>query len=543
MSSHRVEKKQPTAAASLTTASIITAGANLVSRLFGYVREAYIAALFGTGARFDLFVIASAIPDYLIAILLTALPVVVIPLSQRVKQSGGSRHRLFMQGSLLIAILLALICGLIWICRAPLIRLFEPSLSSSAIAEGATLTSILVLYLWFQGMEAWFRSWLYEQKLFWIPATSSILLNLTVVTTLALLSERNDVSSLAYAWLVCGVVLFFYSGIAAFRAIKPDRIDANTNFSSSKLLLGSLIAVVSVEALALIFPLLDRLFASVLPDGQIAGLRYATFLVHIPTGILAVTYATASFPWLSEAISSAQMSDERSAGAASAAGDASAADTARLHQLYKDSIRMLLFASAFVAAMIALLCSDLVTLAFVRGEFDVSSLKLTSEPLFWMTLAMPAYSLYFFLMRIYYAQHKRKRLGLMLLVMIGMKVTMSLVLVESLAHNGLAIATAISWLFCCVVMLFDTARLIEFRLSSFLPTFLMRLAVATVVSVAVMILISSLWGEGGTAAFWSIAIRVAGVGLAGGIAYLGAARLLGLDESRRLISLFGKRLS
>lgn len=542
----------PAAPASLTSASLITAGANLVSRLFGFGREAYIAALFGTGAQFDLFVIASAVPDYLIAILLTALPVVIIPVSRTYQQQGGKRDDLFRIGTAIMGMLLALVCLLLWLCRVPLLQLMDSSLTGESLTQAAGLLSLLSAYLWFHGMEAWFRSWLYEQKQFWIPASSSIVLNIAVISTLALQADPGGIRSLGFAWLVCGIVLFLYSGIAALRTIRPEGGRPAAPHPVTGLLLTSLAAVVLVEALALVFPLIDRLFVSVLPDGQIAGLRYATFLVHIPTGIIAVTYATASFPWLAASAAESDMAheaflpgDQRETGDRQSHMETDEhQDTkgTRLRQLYGDSLRMLLFVSTFVAVLVCALTPELVSLAFMRGAFDAQSLRLTSEPLFWMTLGMPAYCLSFFLMRVYYAMRLRKRLGLVLIVMLATKLVLSLALVGQLTHRGLAIATAVSWVCCCAVMLVDTARLTRYSLGQ-LPLFLTRLTITAAITAAAIYGLVLVWPSAAEAGFWPIAFRTGGAGMVAIVLYLGAGKLAGLTEPGRLILLGRKKIA
>ncbi|HEU4436469.1 MAG TPA: hypothetical protein VFR89_03315, partial [candidate division Zixibacteria bacterium] len=66
---------------------------SLAARGFGFFREVVVAAKFGTGRTFDLYVAASAFPIFLSSIFLYALPDYLIPYFARLKENRPAALR------------------------------------------------------------------------------------------------------------------------------------------------------------------------------------------------------------------------------------------------------------------------------------------------------------------------------------------------------------------------------------------------------------------------------------------------------------------
>ena len=157
-----------------------------------------------------------------------------------------------------------------------------PTLTPQQLADGERLVTIVAPFVFFRGMEAYFRSWLFEKKHFVVPATSTIINNVVLLVILYGFYDTLNIQSLAYGWLVASVLLAVYNGIFAFRFVKPAPPHHLTP-SLVYTMLGVTVSVAVVEAIALIYPVIDRyLAAKYLGEGQIGLLTLRHFFDSHP---------------------------------------------------------------------------------------------------------------------------------------------------------------------------------------------------------------------------------------------------------------------
>jgi len=513
--------------ATLVGASLITVLANIGSRFFGFAREAVIANFFGTSAALEVFIIAFTLPELLTFIFFAAIPTAFIPAKKSHEESGHDESELFWSGTILFASIFALIALLLIAFRESIPIWIDPNLVPEQRELAARLILIFSGFIFFRGMEAYFRSWLYEKKRFVVPSLSSILVNAVVLGILFLWQNDITIELLAYSWLVGSFVIFVYNGAAAFLLIKPKAFTVYT--AAIKPFLLATIAVGLVEAIALIYPVVDRILARwYLGDGQIAALRYAIFLAHIPTGIFAATISLAAFPWIS---------------------DYSTPDgKEKLHLLYSHSVRLLFFIMSFIAVGMVIFSEEIVRVAFQRGAFDAQSLSLTSSPLFYYAIGIPLYSVYLFQMRLYYAGSLLKRLGFILLVMLVIKITLSLWLVHPMAQDGLALATTFAWLSGFLIMSFDLSRKLQLSMRELWRSSILKITLLLAIVAALWLWLDTLWpslqGELSASATHSLLytfIRLTIFGIIGIVVYLGLAYALKLEEPIKLLATLKKK--
>jgi len=411
---------------SFVAASIITIGTNVLGRVLGYIREAVIAGYFGTSATFDAFLLAFTVPEIITFIIFAAIPPAFIPFIK--KYSTDSEHeksKLFTGSFIAFAIIFALLAVIVLLLKKEILWILAPTLTGSDYETALKLMSVLSPFIFFRGMEGYFRAVLFNNKHFVVPAISPMVTNIFVLAIILIAYDKFNIFALAYGWLIASVVLFLINGIFVFSLEK--RISLNkVNFSLIIKLLKLVTAVAVVECIALLYPVVDRFLASrYLGEGQIAALRYATFLIHLPTGMFVISFAMASFPWISDFSSPANLG--------------------KFKKLYNESLGLILFLMSFVAVAVVMFSSEIVSLALQRGAFDYKSLILTAEPLKYFAFGIVFYAIYIFQMRFYYARSELKKLGLYLMLMLVIKITFSLLLIERWEQNGLAMATSIAW--------------------------------------------------------------------------------------------------
>jgi len=504
---------------SLLAATVITIGTSMLSRLFGYVREAAVAGYFGTSVTLDTFVIAFTVPEILGFMFFASLPLALLPvLKDRKLEIREDISPLFWSGTFVVAILTGLIALAIFLLRDSFIIWLAPDLAGEELLLARRLATILAWFVFFRGMEAYFRSWLLAYKHFIIPSLSTIVINIVVLGTIFLLYDELGIDTLAYGWLAASVIALIFNGLSALAVIRPHfRVGRQSAWVG--LLFRALIAVAAVELITLLYPVIDRYLASqLLGDGQIAALRYATFLIQVPTGAIVVTFAYASFPWITEM--------------------ASEANSQRSRDLYGSSIRLIVWVMGMVMTGILIFPDDIVRLAFGRGAFDEASIFLTTGPLACFAAGVVFHSVYIYQMRYYYARAARLRLGLILLGMLVVKVIGSLLLVGPLEHSGLALATSIAWTTGFVAMSIDLRRHLGVSLSDlFLPGFF-QLLLSLVIVALIWTALNHFWPIEVTQTLLYLFFRLAVIGLTGIVVYLVLSHWLGIPAYKRLAERF-----
>jgi len=160
---------------------------------------------------------------------------------------------------------------------------------------------------------------------------------------------------------------------------------------------------------------------------------------------------------------------------------------------------------------------------------------------FYLALGIVFYSVYLFQIKFYYARMTLRRLGIILTFMLLLKILLSLVLVQPMQQNGLALATAITWLCGAIIMTRDLGKTLRVSISSLLSSDGYKIALSVVITLAFLWGLGRIWpGEPGETLFPLLG-RMAAIVTAGGAVYCAVAYFLRLEEMGQLWrSLFGR---
>ncbi|MBU8932967.1 MAG: polysaccharide biosynthesis C-terminal domain-containing protein [candidate division Zixibacteria bacterium] len=508
---------------SLLAATVITVGTNVFGRILGYAREATIAGYFGTSSIFDIFLLAFTIPELLTFVAFAALPPAFIPLK---KKLGGddeeAGRRLFVAGTVTFTAIFGLVAVAIYVLKAPIINLLAPRLTGEDCATALRLMSILAWFVFFRGMEAYFRAVLFDRKHFVVPAFSPMVANLLVLGIVLFGYDQLNIDALAYGWLAASIALFVINGATAYRLVNPST-SSGVDMGIAGKLMKSVLAVAAVECIALAYPLVDRyLAAAYLGEGQIAALRYATFLIMLPVGMFVVSAAAASFPWISDFNSDA--------------------NGKRLHEMFAGGLRLVMFVMGLMALSFYLFPLEIVRIAFQRGAFDSQSLVLTADPLRYFALGICFYSMLWFQMRFYYARSNLLRVGTILFVVLVVKILLSVFLIGPMEQNGLALASSIAWLVGFIIMTIDLQRLMGFSLGRMFGLALVKIMASLLVTALLWFGLIALWPGSMSWPLLLVAIRLALLGGVGAIVYMSLATVMNLPEPKKLLELVRSKL-
>src|SRR5579871_624597 len=187
------------------SATLLLMAAVMLSRIIGYLREAYIAWAFGAGPNTDAYVAAFTVPDWLNYILAGGTASITFIAIYTRYTSRGDEQRAQQAFTSTITIMSALVCLgtlLLEIFTPQMVRIVAPDFSAAQMASCVYLTRILLpgqIFFYAGGIVS---AVLLSRRMFLYPALSPILYNVSIIVGGLLGARRFGITSLAYGALV-----------------------------------------------------------------------------------------------------------------------------------------------------------------------------------------------------------------------------------------------------------------------------------------------------------------------------------------------------
>jgi putative peptidoglycan lipid II flippase len=368
------------------SATLLLMTAVMLSRVIGYVREAYIAWAFGAGPATDAYVAGFTIPDwlnYLVAGGTASITFVSIYTRFLAEDREEDAQKTF---SVIITVMTAVLgIGIV------LAEIFTPQISRH-LFSGFTaaqldlcvhLTRILLpaqIFFYAGGVVS---AVLLSRRLFLMPAFGPLLYNAAIILGGLLLSRRLGIASLAYG-AVAGSFLgpFLVNAIGAARIGTGYRISfdiRNPAFRewvrlSIPLMLG--VSLVTADDWIL------RYFASG-AVGDITRLNYAKRLFAVPIAVLGQATSQASLPFFAKLFGEKRMQE--------------------FAETVNASIYRIIATSLLVTALMMAGALPLIDLVYRRGHFTFSDSQHTALYFFWFSLSLAFWAAQGLYSRAFYA--------------------------------------------------------------------------------------------------------------------------------------------
>jgi len=353
------------------SATLLLMSAVMVSRVIGYVREAYIAYAFGAGPATDAYVAGFTIPDwlnYLVAGGTASITFVSIYTRFLAEDKEAEAQKTF---SVIITVMTAVLgVGILLaeIFTPQISHQLFPKFSSEQMQLCVHLTRILLpaqLFFYVGGVVS---AVLLSRRLFLFPAFGPLLYNAAIIVGGVLLSRRLGIASLAY-----GAVVGSFLGPFLINAIGAARVGTGYSISfdvrnsafrewvrlSIPLMLG--VSLVTADDWIL------RYFASG-AVGDITRLNYAKRLFAVPIAVLGQATSQASLPFFAKLFGERRLREF--------------ADTVN------GSIYRILATSLLASSFMMVAATPLIDLVYRRGHFTFSDSRETARYFFWFSLSL-----------------------------------------------------------------------------------------------------------------------------------------------------------
>ncbi len=322
----------------------------LAGQFLGFLTQIVIAAAFGARADMDAFLAASTLPQYVIAVLLSALGFVFIPVFIEHAAVGSREEAWDVANGVITACTLALtvICTGGIVLARPLLQWTTPGLSAQSLDLAVRVARITWPTIVLTGLASLLTSVYHAHSRFSWPALAPVLgsaLNLGLVVMLA------------RPWGVVGVAIAAAASLALQVALLAPivrqgryRPRLNWNDRGVRRVFHLLLPLVLAGLLTRWTPIVDRFLASHIAEGAISHLGYAFRLLGLLSLLISTGIATTIFPRM--------------------AVNTSASDFAGLRETLSTGLRLMWLAIAPVTVIGAVLALPVVLVVFQRGAFS-----------------------------------------------------------------------------------------------------------------------------------------------------------------------------
>src|SRR5690349_11828703 len=222
---------------SARSAALLVMFAVLLSRVIGYVREAYIAWAFGAGTQTDAYVAAFTLPDWLNYILAggTASITFISIYTRYLSQSREDEARRTFSAIITIistVLIVLIVAGEIY--TTDFTRWYFRGFTEAQVALCSQLTRILLPAQIFFYVGGVVSAVLLSRRLFLLPALGPLLYNSFIIVGGVVLGRRLGIASLAYGALAGSVIgPFLVNAIGAARVgtgFRPSFDISNQSF-------------------------------------------------------------------------------------------------------------------------------------------------------------------------------------------------------------------------------------------------------------------------------------------------------------------------
>ncbi len=423
---------------SITKSAGIIGIATLLSRILGFIRDIVIARMFGVYMYAQVFVIAFKIPNLFRDFVGEgAVNSAIVPVftEYKVKHSPKEFWELANVVLNLLLIMLMAITLLGMLFSPIIVRFIAPGFIAFPEKLEATvrLTRIIFPYILLISLAAYSMGLLNSLKHFTVPAFAPCLLNISLIVFAMLFGE--GIKGLALGVLAGGILQLAIQIPVLYRKGFRLRLFHSFKHPAAGLIGKLMIPRVLSTSIYQLNNFVDSIFGSlawIVGEGAVAVLYFSYRLVLFPLGIFSNSLSQAMLP-----VFSAQALDS---------------DHGSLKHTLSWGLRSTFFVMLPASAGFMVLAYPLVYVLFGGGRFDLNSVYLTSNALFFYSLGLFAYGGTKILQSCFFAMKDTKTPAKVSALALVMNIVLNGLLMFPLKAGGLALATSLSGISSFIIL-------------------------------------------------------------------------------------------
>lgn len=405
----------------------------LISKLIGFSREMVMANYFGTSYITDAYVMATAIPSVIFGGILVSVSTAYMPtFSKIVENQGIDKGNKFTSEIINLVFLISLLSGIVGLIFSDqIVALF----ASGFEGETAELTSFFVkitfAYVIFSSMSGILDAYLQYKGSFLPPIITGYLLSICSIVFIIICAHTS------YYYLPFGMLLgYFLRFVFIVTVSKKNKFSYVPSFSYNnvvKQIVALMIPVFIGSSLIKINSFINKALATGLGEGSVSALNYANLLNNMIITVTVSILTTIVYPKLVQS------------------------NSLQEYERFNKILDMGFYIIILVALPFSLgtmtYSNQIVQIVYERGAFDETATILTGSALLYYASGLVFISLNALFTKTYYSMHNMITPMIYAGISVLINVVLSLVLINSMEINGLALATSFSTM-CNTMLLY-----------------------------------------------------------------------------------------
>lgn len=358
----------------------------ILADILALFRDRLLAGMFGASRTLDIYYAAFRVPDFIYTIMLlftASTAIIPIFLEKYAEKKDSAAAEAFL-GSLIsfFTVLIIVIAAFAFFLMPFFMSLFLPGFSAGDLQTAILLGRVLLLSPIFLGLSNIISSATQSFNRFFVYGLSGVFYNVGIIIGIAVFYKWWGLMGLVYG-VVLGAFLHMAIQLPSLSSVgirpkftfKWDKDIKHIALLSLPRTLGLGISQITLTAMTAV--------ASVLATGSIAVFNLALNLQSIPITIIGLSYSVAAFP----ALASFSIKKARS----------------QFEEHFNAAFLHILFWALPFSVLLLVLRAQVVRIILGSGNFSWSDTRLTAASLFILSLAVVFQSLFYLLVRAFYA--------------------------------------------------------------------------------------------------------------------------------------------
>ena len=397
----------------------------ILSKVSGFVRDMILANYFGTGMANDAYVSAYSLFYLPVLLFNSCISATLIPLYvQEREQQGLERANHFASNTInLFGAAALIIAALFYALAWPLVRLVYMGFDPGKTALTVQLVRVMLLSLMFNVTSISLASLLNATDKYVAAQLTGFPLNLCVVIAAVAFSGRYGIMAVAWGVFAANILQFLIlvPFLKGWFTWSPSMDFSDRRFHRLVTLAGPAMLSMGISELN---HMIDHALASGLNPGDISSMSYAYRLITFLLGVLMVPLTTVMFSRMS------RLAAEK--------------DTQGMLDSLRRCILVIALTALPIVAVAVVMSVDVIKFAYMRGRFDMHSVRVTASILVCYVVGVPAFGLRDFLSRVFHALQDTRTPFRVSCMVVAINIALNLILRRIIGARGLALATSIA---------------------------------------------------------------------------------------------------
>ncbi len=419
---------------SIVRASFVILLTTFLSRILGFLREMLIAHFFGASAVTDSFLVASVLPTTIAGLIGGALTTVFIPVFVEEREKGGEesawKGAKAVCGVSLLYLIVMLFVG--YLIAPFFMKAIAPGFEGERLRLALSMNRIMLPSLVFLGLLGLSTGVFHSYRLFTLPALTGLLYNICLIAFLVG-AKKSPIISLALGSLFGAILQVVLLGFVARKRWPKWGLSFSFSHPMLRKIWTLMLPVFIGTGVGYLNLIVDRVFASLLPEGTIAALNFAVRVKEIPIGLFAIALSQAVYP-----VTSLQAAQGK---------------IAELRSLFSQSLGTLWLFIVPSAAGLVVLSQETIAFLFERGTFTPQATLITAQALSFYSLGLFPTASLDIVRRVFYSLQDTKTPVKVSILGLLLNILFNALFVHRMAHRGLALATSLSATFIFLTLL------------------------------------------------------------------------------------------